>query len=230
MEIKDLDVKFGVIQKMAGALNKTKLVKNIKTVAIKRDDLIELFLKGVESVPPDKEVELPKEIATFYNDLVEKLEGTKEKSTKSEKTPEPAEEENPDECPVFKKGWKENNEECQTCLKDFPDDYKECMEACQQKAKELSKGKKKVASKKELSIRYTRIDAFHDAVLSIKGNSSLESIAESANAFYIKNGGKNNMDMARRQTKEFSTIILTFGILTKNSDDTYTLNKIMLGI
>ena len=229
MEIKDLEVKFGVIQKMAGALNKTKLVKNIKTVAIKRDDLIELFLKGVESVPPDKEVELPKEIATFYNDLVEKLEGTKEEFTKSEKTPEPAEEENPDECPVFKKGWKENNEECQTCLKDFPDDYKECMEVCLEPAKE-KKEKKRVASKKESSIRYTRIDAFHDAVLSIKGNSSLESIAESANAFYIKNGGKNNMDMASRQTKEFSTIILTFGILIINPDSTYMLNKAMLGI
>ena len=144
MEIKDLKTKFFDIQKMAGALNKTKLVKNIKTVAIKRDDLIELFLKGVESVPPDKEVELPKEIATFYNALVGKLEGDDKEVGKLKKPAETKpEEEAPDECPVFKKGWKENNEECQTCLKDFPDDYKECMEACQQKAKEPSKGKKK---------------------------------------------------------------------------------------
>jgi hypothetical protein len=79
----------------AVALNESKLSPvNVKTVAIKQEDLKELFYKACEAVPPEKEKSLPKLVGDVYNELVAEDEATPATEPEKEKGEEKVEKKN----------------------------------------------------------------------------------------------------------------------------------------
>jgi len=69
---KNLRKEIGNLNKCGVLFDAEKKPYTIKSVGLKRVDLIELFLKGVESVPEDHEdaKKIPESVIIFYNDIV----------------------------------------------------------------------------------------------------------------------------------------------------------------
>jgi len=164
-----MEVDMKEVKAAAKELNTLKLAtKKVKLVGLTNADFINDFLKTVETIPEEKEVEIPRGVANMYNKLVEQLK-------------EPTKEEVKEECPVFMKGWDVDNKDCQGCEEQYPDDYKKCKEAC--KVVE-EKPKKKKATAKKSSVEKTAWghvvgkQAGDIDTLIIEGQSTLAEIAE----------------------------------------------------
>jgi len=77
----------------AKSLNESKLSSiKVKVVAIKEEDLKELFMSACEAVPEDKEEHLPDVVTNTYNTLRDEMEAS-EKHSEEETKPEPIREE-----------------------------------------------------------------------------------------------------------------------------------------
>ena len=71
---------FNILKETVKKLNESGVLeKPIKVVAVGKDKLVDEFIKGIESVPPDSEQEkaIPTEAIKLYNDYVEVMENKK---------------------------------------------------------------------------------------------------------------------------------------------------------
>ena len=128
-----VNVKFGDLKKAIQALNEMDHIEeNIRYVGVKKDVLVDLFLKGVEDCPEEDGGNLP-EVVVEMNNLLIDDEDPQEKEEKDKKEEEK-------ECPDFGKGHGKNKDKCGECKEEYPEDYDECKKLSPKKDKKKGEG------------------------------------------------------------------------------------------
>ncbi len=123
---KMVNVKFGDLKKAIQALNEMDHIEeNIRYVGVKKDVLVDLFLKGVEDCPEEDEENLPKVVVEMNNLLIDDENGEEKKGSEEVEETE-TEKKDEKECPDFGKGHGKDKDKCGECKEEYPEDYDEC--------------------------------------------------------------------------------------------------------
>ncbi|KKM77713.1 hypothetical protein LCGC14_1367310, partial [marine sediment metagenome] len=144
------------------ALNEMDHIEeNIRYVGVKKDVLVDLFLKGVEDCPEEDEGNLPKVVVEMNNLLIDDEDSDvgEDETGKDEKDEKDKKDEK--ECPDFGKDHGKDKEKCGECKEEYPEDYDECKKLSPKKGSVKKKGaakktKTKGEKKKTGTVDYSK--------------------------------------------------------------------------
>ena len=213
----EVNVDMKELKEMCVKLNESGILdENIDVEELKGDDLVEAFLDAVEAASEENEFAGPEEVATFYNELVDMMEGKEEGGEAGEAEPvEPKEEVAEAE---EKTELEEVAEKVEKAEKSRPEPKAEKKaEKKEKKPKAESTKKSPSAESKDAVVRPSRFAVFADVFGSSSGPMSVDELVEKCNLTYIERGGKENRDQTAKNVQECLRVLTLFNVVeTKN--------------